>query len=124
MICCKECGSQAINHRLYGRDGSDPDLCDVCYWRKRAEDKSMITKETAPEPTVWVKSTILIAVKDEPDCYAVPPSLTQEELRQVLEALKIDHEWHKQHDDYGRYPGSILAEINVKAIAILKGKLE
>lgn len=34
---CAKCGSFAINHRLHGRDGSDPDLCDVCFWRKRAE---------------------------------------------------------------------------------------
>jgi hypothetical protein len=32
------CGSYAINHQHHGRDGSDPDLCDVCYWRKRAND--------------------------------------------------------------------------------------
>lgn len=31
-----ECGSYAINHNCHGRDGSDEDLCDVCYWRKRA----------------------------------------------------------------------------------------
>lgn len=33
---CKICGSAAINHHLHGRDGSDPDLCDVCFWRNRA----------------------------------------------------------------------------------------
>lgn len=33
---CRICGSFAINHKLHGRDGSDPDLCDVCYWRTRA----------------------------------------------------------------------------------------
>ena len=42
MNRCK-CGSFAINHNRHGRDGSDPDLCDVCYWRKRADDA-----ETAP----------------------------------------------------------------------------
>jgi hypothetical protein len=31
-----ECGSYAINDYLHGRDGTDSDLCDVCYWRKRA----------------------------------------------------------------------------------------
>ena len=36
MTACKECGSMAINHHLYSRDGSDPDLCDVDYWKKRA----------------------------------------------------------------------------------------
>lgn len=34
---CKRCSSYAINHNHHGRDGSDPDLCDVCYWRKRSE---------------------------------------------------------------------------------------
>lgn len=37
MAQCKECGSYAINHAQHGRDGSDGDLCDVCYWKKRAE---------------------------------------------------------------------------------------
>lgn len=35
-MTCKICNSHAINHDKHGRDGSDPDLCDVCYWRKRA----------------------------------------------------------------------------------------
>lgn len=38
---CKECGSHAINHHCHGRDGSDRDLCDVCYWRKRAQRKPL-----------------------------------------------------------------------------------
>lgn len=36
MNNCIMCGSYAINHHRHGRDRSDPDLCDVCYWRKRA----------------------------------------------------------------------------------------
>jgi hypothetical protein len=32
MKNCERCGSYAINHHCHGRDGSDPDLCDVCYW--------------------------------------------------------------------------------------------
>ena len=34
---CVRCYSYAINHAQHGRDGSDGDLCDVCYWRARAE---------------------------------------------------------------------------------------
>ena len=35
---CTVCGSHAINPGQSGRDAtSDLDLCDVCYWRKRAE---------------------------------------------------------------------------------------
>ena len=37
MTECKRCGSMAINQLQHGRTfGVDPDLCDVCYWRKRA----------------------------------------------------------------------------------------
>lgn len=36
-MSCERCGSHAINPHLHGRDGSDPSLCDVCYWRARAE---------------------------------------------------------------------------------------
>lgn len=38
MATCKQCSSYAINHHCHGRNGSDGDLCDVCYWRKRARD--------------------------------------------------------------------------------------
>ena len=27
---CKKCGSYAVNHHLHGRDGTEPELCDVC----------------------------------------------------------------------------------------------
>ena len=36
-MACNRCGSWAINHGHHGRDGSDPTLCDVCYWRQRCE---------------------------------------------------------------------------------------
>ncbi len=41
MNKCTECGSYAINHHCHGRDGSDPELCDVCYWRVRAEAEAV-----------------------------------------------------------------------------------
>ena len=34
---CSLCRSQAINPQLHGRDNTNLDLCDVCYWRKRAD---------------------------------------------------------------------------------------
>ena len=37
MNNCKNCGSFAVNHHCHGRNGDDADLCDVCYWRKRAD---------------------------------------------------------------------------------------
>lgn len=36
-MACKNCGSYAINHHCHGRDGSEPKLCDVCFWRSIAE---------------------------------------------------------------------------------------
>jgi len=36
-MSCERCGSFAINHAAHGRDGSEPSLCDVCYWRQRTE---------------------------------------------------------------------------------------
>jgi hypothetical protein len=33
---CK-CGSYAINLHRHGRDLTDTESCDVCYWRHRAE---------------------------------------------------------------------------------------
>jgi len=41
---CKICYSYAINHNLHDRDGSDPDLCDVCYWKKRAEAHAQLVE--------------------------------------------------------------------------------
>jgi len=46
MEKCKRCYSYAVNHHCRGRYGSDPDLCDVRYWRKRAE--ACGTPEAAP----------------------------------------------------------------------------
>jgi hypothetical protein len=38
---CTRCRSGAINPSDHGRtEGADLDLCDVCYWRKRAESAS------------------------------------------------------------------------------------
>lgn len=39
MNACIRCRSYAINLNGHGREeGVDLDLCDVCYWRKRAEE--------------------------------------------------------------------------------------
>jgi len=34
---CTRCGDTIKNSTKHGRDGKDSELCDVCYWRKRAE---------------------------------------------------------------------------------------
>lgn len=44
---CKVCGSFAINHHLHGRDGSDDELCDVCFWVKRAKSHDELVQMLA-----------------------------------------------------------------------------
>lgn len=44
MKKCK-CGSHAINPHHHGRDDTDMDLCDVCYWRKRANSLQQFLEE-------------------------------------------------------------------------------
>lgn len=61
MDQCKRCGSYAINPHEHGRDpNEDLDLCDVCYWRKRAEACQWRDIETAPKDKtvidLWVPS--------------------------------------------------------------------
>lgn len=56
MPKCKNCGSYAINHHAHGRDGSDGHLCDVCYWRMRAEQPVALEPLTDEQIIEWVKS--------------------------------------------------------------------
>ena len=50
MIRCERCGSHAVNPGRSGRDmQSDLDLCDVCYWRKRAEQAAEIEREACAD---------------------------------------------------------------------------
>jgi len=51
MIKCTKCGSYATNIGRDGRDYvTDIDLCDVCYWKKRAyEAEAKINKLTSQE---------------------------------------------------------------------------
>ena len=37
MNICRRCRSMAINPHLHGRNNDDQELCDVCYWRNKAE---------------------------------------------------------------------------------------
>ncbi len=46
MSRCRICPSYAINPSHHGRDETDQDLCDVCYWRTRAPQWQPI--ESAP----------------------------------------------------------------------------
>lgn len=53
MSQCRQCGSHAINPHLHGREaGVDLNLCDVCYWRKKAELASH-TALIGEEPVAW-----------------------------------------------------------------------
>lgn len=45
MKTCKNCGSYAINLDKHGRDGTRPDLCDVCFWREKAGELEKVINE-------------------------------------------------------------------------------
>ena len=63
MNPCK-CGSYAINPHHHGRDPeADLDLCDVCYWRKRAE----IFRDFFGEPVVILAASELDELKSKID---------------------------------------------------------
>ena len=50
---CTRCRSGAINPSDHGRtDGVDLDLCDVCYWRKRAPEPRPIAEYAGDDPVL------------------------------------------------------------------------
>jgi len=54
MSKCIRCNSNAINPNLHGRESDvDLDLCDVCYWRKRAEDCSYALEKCNDQLDYW-----------------------------------------------------------------------
>lgn len=83
MSGCKTCGSHAINHNLHGRDGSDADLCDVCYWRKRATVSSKLTSRAR-------RKTWRSLIEDDLIAVVIPTlnSMSDSELRLVSSARK------------------------------------
>ena len=62
---CSECGSFAINHQCHGRDGADGHLCDVCYWRKRAEVKQANAALIAAAPEMLAALEAVLAVASQ-----------------------------------------------------------
>ena len=82
------CGSYAINPSDHGRtEGADLDLCDVCYWRKRAESA------TWPKPR-----PISDAPKDGSILGWVPAT---DELRAGWELLHYSVSATEWHDNAG-----------------------
>ena len=80
MERCSRCGSFAINHHCHGRDGSDPDLCDVCYWRKRAEFGGSIVTDPLTDgqiDAIW---------REKPRYHAAPIGVTDIEFARDIEA--------------------------------------
>lgn len=62
MNQCNQCRSYAINLNQNGRDDTDPDLCDACYWRRRATQAEEVVNRLPktsdgvpiyPGMTVW-----------------------------------------------------------------------
>lgn len=58
---CTKCGSMAINPSHHGREKNvDLDLCDVCYWQKRAENYQDLLKKSL---------AALIEAKEDIQCW-------------------------------------------------------
>jgi hypothetical protein len=57
------------------------------------------------------------------DLYAIPLSCKHADARkffeQLQEAVKANHEWHNQYDEYGGYPESDLCEQNCRAMSLI-----
>lgn len=65
MKKCKVCGSYAINHQSHGRDGSELELCDVCYWRKKYDEEVKHRLKKSPELEGYTQRKIFICVHCE-----------------------------------------------------------
>ena len=96
---CNQCGSYAINHHHHGRDGSDPDLCDVCYWHTRhdqlqAELAALKAKTAVPDgwqlvpkkPTPEMR-TAAISVEIYADSPAIADCLTWAEAEAIYKGM-------------------------------------
>lgn len=65
---CSQCYSYAINLGIDGRDRiTDTNLCDVCYWRKRAETAEARVAELEEELTAERRRLdwLLVGVRSE-----------------------------------------------------------
>lgn len=106
MTNCQICKSYAINHDSHGRDGTDENLCDVCYWRKRAQpalaDIEQYRMQMAGISTAaygyWKKGDsihpdyLTVALGDVADLYTKYDELFQRLLDQPVQPA-IAHGW-------------------------------
>ncbi len=81
------CGSYAINHSHHGRDGSDGDKCDVCYWRSRAEQ---LTAALRAEREVIVAEALKYA--DKSGRLEAKVDRLADELRKITELRERHHD--------------------------------
>ena len=95
-----ECGSYAINHHCHGRDGSDPELCDVCYWRKRAGALESFKLPCGVLLELGVRfgkgvpvSTLLLGIRNresyELELAAMSPAEREERSRRIAEFAQL-----------------------------------
>ena len=122
MNKCTECGSCAINHHCHGRDGSDPELCDVCYWRVRATDHATLEAECARLKNSllaitarhfaesWKKRTSDAELEQYLSAGIAQLEAERERLRQQVAALQSDaNSWQSGYDK-GREDGAKAAD--------------
>ena len=95
MKCAiRGCGSYAINHHSYERDGSDPDLCDVHYWQKRATLAEVVRARIQPGQYAHIvpdgnRLTVEIGPKPEPPELYSPEFRASKDLRSFLPETEL-----------------------------------
>jgi len=87
MDKCK-CGSFAINPHLHGRDATDLDLCDVCYWRKRASSVQKQAMREKMQFSEWWRDNWFLGIGAEQAAKRAWDFLQKNGSGQILEVLE------------------------------------
>lgn len=94
MEQCKRCGSMAINPKSHGRDSTDLDLCDVCYWRKRAETLTIYLVQTFTKDSNVVEGAYTTIEKaneclESLNCNVLTAGIQEVKLNQMQEKVNM-----------------------------------
>lgn len=114
MNKCTECGSYAINHHCHGRDGSDPELCDVCYWRVRATDYAALEAECERLTDALDRQSVITGdyiarcqrLADERD--ALRAEISDLHTTMMAAAVEIHGHWAAHCDEEGYGPANLM----------------
>jgi hypothetical protein len=90
-LACK-CGSYAINLHRHGRDLTDTESCDVCYWRHRAE----AAVEAEREACAVVCENLATSCDDPDVCAAAIRQRAGSPHRDFTVSTRVSHSFSTQ----------------------------